>query len=150
MLVSSLLVLACAACLVSLSANAQPGCDIEEAQRLFGQQPRPTAEVERLLAACQTAGSTDYRVYMFLGVMARDAGNREQAINHLQKAHEMAPQEPNPALELGFTLEAAASARGPQGLRADPGARPRFAAGPARPGARRAQPEPPRRGARAL
>ncbi len=106
MLVSSLLVLACAACLVSLSANAQPGCDIEQAQRLFGQQPRPTAEVERLLAACQTAGSTDYRVYMFLGVMARDAGNREQAINHLQKAHEMAPQEPNPALELGFTLEA--------------------------------------------
>ena len=106
MLVSSLLVLACAACLVSLSANAQPGCDIEQAQRLFGQQPRPTAEVERLLAACQTAGSTDYRVYMFLGVMARDAGDREQAINHLQKAHEMAPQEPNPALELGFTLEA--------------------------------------------
>ena len=43
---------------------------------------------------------------MFLGVIARDAGDREQAIAHLRKAHEMAPQEPNPALELGFTLEA--------------------------------------------
>jgi tetratricopeptide (TPR) repeat protein len=106
MRVSSVLVAACAACLVSFGARAQLGCNIEQAQRLFGQQPRPTAEVERLLAACQTAGSTDYRVYMFLGVMARDAGNREQAVAYLRKAHEMAPQEPNPALELGFTLEA--------------------------------------------
>jgi Tfp pilus assembly protein PilF len=104
--VGSLLVLVGAAFLASTGAHAQRSCDIDEAQRLFGQQPRPTAEVERLLATCQTAGSTDYRVYMFLGVMARDAGNREQAINYLQKAHEMAPQEPNPALELGFTLEA--------------------------------------------
>ena len=92
--------------LVSFGARAQQGCNIEQAQRLFGQQPRPTVEVERLLAACQTAGSTDYRVYMFLGVMARDAGNREQAVAYLRKAHEMAAQEPNPALELGFTLEA--------------------------------------------
>ena len=105
MRVSSLLV-AIAACLVSIGARAQPGCDVEQAQRLFGEQPRPTAEVGQLLAACQAAGSTDYRVYMFLGVMARDAGDREQAISYLQKAHEMAPQETNPALELGFTLEA--------------------------------------------
>lgn len=102
----SLLVAACAACVVSIGASAQPGCDVDQAQRLFGQQPRPTAEVQQLLAACQGAGSTDYRVYMFLGVMARDAGDRAQAINYLQKAHEMAPKEPNPALELGFTLEA--------------------------------------------
>lgn len=102
----SLLVAACVACVVSIGASAQPGCDVEQAQRLFGQQPRPTAEVQPLLAACQAAGSTDYRVYMFLGVMARDAGDRAQAINYLQKAHEMAPKEPNPALELGFTLEA--------------------------------------------
>jgi Flp pilus assembly protein TadD len=106
MRVCSLLMAALAACLASLGASAQPGCDIDQAQRLFGQQPRPTAEVERLLAACEAAGSADYRVYMFLGVMARDAGNRERAINYLQKAHGMAPQEPNPALELGFTLEA--------------------------------------------
>src|SRR5215510_8310153 len=106
MRLSSLLIAACTAGLVSLGAAAQPACDVEQAQRLFGQQPRPTAEVERLLAACQAAGSTDYRVYMFLGVMARDAGDRQQAIRYLQKAHEMAPQESNPALELGFTLEA--------------------------------------------
>ena len=71
-----------AVCLASIGASAQPACDIDQAQRLFGQQPRPTAEVERLLAACQAAGSTDYRVYMFLGVMARDAGDRERAIEH--------------------------------------------------------------------
>ncbi len=97
--------LACLSCLPSIAA-AQQGCEIEEAQRLFGHQPRQTAEVERLLAACEANGSTDYRVYMLLGVMARDAGDREQAITYLRKAHEMASQEPNPALELGFTLEA--------------------------------------------
>jgi tetratricopeptide (TPR) repeat protein len=106
MRVSSLLLAACAACLVSIGVRAQPGCDVDQAQRLFGQQPRPTAEVERLLAVCEAPGSTDYRVYMFLGVMARDAGDREQAISYLRKAHDMASQEPNPALELGFTLEA--------------------------------------------
>jgi hypothetical protein len=96
------------ACLayVPSTAQAQQSCEIEKAQQLFGQQPRPTAEIERLLAACQAAGSTDYRVTMFLGVMARDGGDREQAIAYLREAHEMAPQEPNPALELGFTLEA--------------------------------------------
>jgi Flp pilus assembly protein TadD len=106
MRVSTLLAAACAVCLVATVANAQPVCDVEQAQRLFGQQPRPTAEVETLLKACEAAGSTDYRVYMFLGVMARDAGNREQAIVFLRKAQEMAPKERNPALELGFTLEA--------------------------------------------
>ena len=140
----SLLMAVLAVCLATIGASAQPACDIEQAQRLFGQQPRPTAEVERLLAACRAAGSTDYRVYMFLGVMARDAGDRERAIDYLQKAHGMAPQEPNPALELGFTLEAEHPRDGAQGLRADPGARARFAAGPARPGPGRAQPEPPR------
>ncbi len=89
-------------------ARAQQGCEIDEAQRLFGQQPRPAPLLEGLLSACVTAGSTDYRVYMFLGVMARDAGKGEQAAAFLRKAHEMAPAEPNPALELGFTLEAVA------------------------------------------
>jgi tetratricopeptide (TPR) repeat protein len=95
-----------ASCVVPAGASAQTGCDIEQAQRLFGEQPRPTAEVERLLAACQAIGSTDYRVYMFLGVMARDADHREQAIAYLRQSHAMASQEPNPALELGFSLEA--------------------------------------------
>jgi hypothetical protein len=95
MRVSSLFV-ACAACLVSIGAHAQPACDIDQAQRLFGQQPRPVETVERLLVDCQKAGSTDYRVYMFLGVMARDAGESERAIEFLKKAHEMAPEEPTP------------------------------------------------------
>jgi len=98
--------LAVAACLLALPVGAQPACDVDRAQSLFGRQPRPTAEVEPLLLACEKAGSTDYRVYMFLGVMARDAGDRERATAFLKKAHEMAPQEPNPALELAFTLEA--------------------------------------------
>lgn len=106
MRLSSLFAAFCVACLVPVGAGAQPACDVDQAQQLFGQQPRPIAEVERLLAACEAAGSTDHRVYMFLGVMARDAGNREQAIAFLRKAQELAPKERNPALELGFTLEA--------------------------------------------
>ncbi|MFO1082838.1 MAG: tetratricopeptide repeat protein [Reyranellaceae bacterium] len=86
-------------------AQTQTGCDVEAAQRLFGQQSRPTETVQRLLAACDAAGSTDYRVYMFQGVMAREAGDREQAIVFLRKAHDLAPRERNPALELAFTLE---------------------------------------------
>ena len=105
--IGRLLAVAVAACPISMPAIAQPACDIDQAQRLFGEQPRPTAEVERLLVDCQNAGSTDYRVYMFLGVMARDAGESARAIEFLEKAHDMAPQEPNPALELAFTLEAA-------------------------------------------
>jgi Flp pilus assembly protein TadD len=95
------------------TANAQSGCQIEEAQRLFGQEPRPVATIEPMLAACAAAGSKDYRVYMFQGVMARDAGNRALAIERLQKAREADPAAINPALELGFTLEAehAAEAR---------------------------------------
>lgn len=95
----------CIAPLPSL-AQAQGHCEIEEAQRLFSERPRQTPEIERLLAACQAVGSTDYRVYMFLGVIARDAGDRAQAITYLRRAHDMAPQEANAALELGFTLEA--------------------------------------------
>ncbi len=109
-------------------ARAQQGCRIDEAQRLFGQQPRPDATIEPLLQACVAAGATDYRVYMFLGVMARDAGDRERAIGYLRKAHEMDPAAPNPALELGFTLEEkhadeAAQVYG-EILKRDPGNRP--------------------------
>src|SRR4051794_375206 len=75
----------------------QQGCEIEEVQRLLGQQPRPAATVERLLLACIASGSTDYRTYMFLGVMARDAGDRERAIDYLKKAHQLDPAASNPA-----------------------------------------------------
>jgi tetratricopeptide (TPR) repeat protein len=91
---------------VPSGAGSGQNCEIDEAQRLFGQQPRPTATVKGLLADCVAAGSTDYRIYMLMGVMARDAGDREHAIAYLSNAHEIAPLEPNPALELGFTLEA--------------------------------------------
>jgi len=110
------------------SVRAQPGCEIEEAQRLFGQQPRPTAKVEQLLSACAAAGSTDYRVYMFLGVMARDAGDSDRAIESLRKAHQLDPAAPNPALELAFTLEAKNGSEAAQVygevLARDPGNRP--------------------------
>src|SRR5260370_40021229 len=85
--VSSLLVAACAACLVSGGAHAQPGCDIDEAQRFFGQQPRPVETVERLLADCQKGGSTGYPVYMFLGGMARAAAPPGRAVGFPKKAH---------------------------------------------------------------
>jgi tetratricopeptide (TPR) repeat protein len=89
----------------AVTARAEPVCNVDEAQRLFAQQPRPVAEVQAMLSACEAAGSTDYRVYMFQGVMNREAGDREGAIAPLEKAHQLAPDEPNPALELGFTLE---------------------------------------------
>src|SRR5262249_55971842 len=88
------------------AARAEPTCNIEEAQRLFGQQQRPVQAVQTLPAACGQAGATDYRIYMFEGVMARDAGDRAAAIDWLRQAHAAAPGEPNPALELAFTLEA--------------------------------------------
>lgn len=97
-----------AACLMSLTvgtAGAQQVCEIDEAQRLFGEQPKPLVRINELLSACVRADSKDYRVYMFLGVMARAAGDHKDAIAQLRKAHELAPTELNPALELGFTLE---------------------------------------------
>lgn len=97
---------ACVLLCAVLPAMAQPGCDIDQAQRLFGQQPRPTATIDRLLSQCLAAGATDYRIYMFQGVMAREAGDRARAIERLGKAHAAAPEAINPALELGFTLEA--------------------------------------------
>ena len=102
--ISIILLPAFSAVLVS-AANAQQACEIEEAQRLFAQQPRPVGAVERLLQACVSAGATDYRIFMFQGVMARDAGDTDRAIELLQKAHQAAPGEPSPALELAFTLE---------------------------------------------
>ncbi len=125
-LIASLLLATCI-CL-SPVAHAQRGCEIEEAQRLFGQQPRPDATIDRMLAACLAAGSTDYRIYMFQGVMARDAGDRERAIERLRKAHEVAPDAINPALELAFTLELKHSDDARQVyddvLKRDPGNRP--------------------------
>ena len=86
-------------------AQAQQSCEIDRAQQLFGETPRPTAEVDRLLAACRAAASKDYRVAMLAGVMAREAGDTARAIELLKEAREQAPDVANPALELAFTLE---------------------------------------------
>jgi tetratricopeptide (TPR) repeat protein len=101
----TVLLSSCLTYLPSIAA-AQQVCEIEKAQQLFGQQPRPVDTVESLLKTCIDAGSTDYRIYMFLGVMARDSGDRKRAIEWLRKAHQADPQALNPALELAFTLEA--------------------------------------------
>ena len=87
------------------SDTAQRACEIDRAQQLFGETPRPTAEIEPLLAACRASGSRDYRVALFAGVMARDAGDTVRAVSLLKEAREQAPGEANPALELAFTLE---------------------------------------------
>jgi tetratricopeptide (TPR) repeat protein len=102
--VSSVVLPLVSAVLIS-TANAQQACEIEEAQRLFGQQPRPTATIEALLSACAKSGATDYRISLFQGVMAREAGDYDRAIELLRKSHEIAPAELSPALELAFTLE---------------------------------------------
>ena len=104
-MLGSVLLLPVFSAFLAVAGRADPVCDVDEAQRLFGQRPRPVAGVQAILSACEAAGSTDYRVYMFRGVMNREAGDREGAIAPLEKAHELAPSEPNPALELGFTLE---------------------------------------------
>ena len=60
--------------------------------------------------------------------MARDAGDTDRAIELLQRAQQMAPAEPNPALELAFTLERqhgrAAAAIYEEILSKDPASRP--------------------------
>jgi tetratricopeptide (TPR) repeat protein len=101
----SIILLPAFSAVLASAANAQQACEIEEAQRLFGLQPRPVAAVEKLLLACLSAGATDYRIFMFQGVMAREAGDSDRAIQLLQKSHDIAPNELNPALELAFTLE---------------------------------------------
>ncbi|MED5547024.1 MAG: tetratricopeptide repeat protein [Pseudomonadota bacterium] len=89
-------------------AAAQDGaCDIEEIQRMFGMTPRPLSKLRKSLHTCEATGATDYRVSLFLGVLAREDGEQDTAIAHLRRAMQMAPGETNPALELGVTLEAA-------------------------------------------
>lgn len=128
MLILGIGILLLTSLLLVSAAQAQQTCEIDEAQRLFGQQPRPVATVERLLLACKNAGSTDYRIFMFQGVMARDAGDTDRATELLERAHRLAPDQPNPSLELAFTLERHHARRAAeiydQVLAADPGSRP--------------------------
>jgi len=90
--------------LSALASQALP-CDIESAQQLMAQQPRPDARIVPMLAQCRAAASTDYRVELFDGVIARDAGRLDDSVTHLSRAREQAPGELAPMMELAVTYE---------------------------------------------
>lgn len=91
--------------LISLLAAQPSPCDIDGAQRLMAQQPRPDAHIQTLLDQCRTAGSPDYRIDLFAGVIARDDRRLQDAVELLARAHERAPAELSPMLELAVTYE---------------------------------------------
>ncbi len=80
-------------------------CDIGAVQQLLGQQPRPAAEVDQALDACERAAPQDWRVHWLRGVVARDAGRLNDAVAALGRAREIAPAEAAPALDLAVTHE---------------------------------------------
>jgi lipopolysaccharide biosynthesis regulator YciM len=98
-----------AALAASLPAQASQAptsqCQIDQAQRLMEQQPRPVAQIDALLVQCRTVGSHDYRVDLLAGVLAREEGRLADAIEALTRAHQQAPGELAPALELAVTYE---------------------------------------------
>ena len=117
--------------LVSMESAAEgaPVCQLDEAQTLFDKPSRDDDAIRHLLQACIDAGSTDYRVYMLLGVTARDQSDLDDAAKFLEKAHDLAPRESAPALELAVTDEwrnepNAARALYQGVLAADPASRP--------------------------
>ncbi|MGO4221631.1 tetratricopeptide repeat protein [Lysobacter sp. TAF61] len=86
-----------------LAAAAQ--CDLDRAQRLMAQQPPPTAQIDALLLQCRDVAAADYRVDLLTGVRARDEGRLGDAAAALSRAHQQAPGEPAPTLELAVTYE---------------------------------------------
>jgi tetratricopeptide (TPR) repeat protein len=86
-------------------AHAQQACEIDRAQELFGRQPRPVEAVEAILDHCSRTDSTDFRIPLFQGVIAREIGHRNEAIRLLEIAHDRAPRENVVRLELAFSLE---------------------------------------------
>ncbi len=104
-------------------------CELDQAQRLMEQQPRPGAQIDALLARCRAAGSNDYRVDLLAGVLARDEGRLSDAVAALTRSRELAPGELAPTLELAVTYEfqqrpEQARALYDQVLRSDPASRP--------------------------
>jgi len=107
-------------------AHAAPACELDRAQQLFARQPRPDADIAALLSSC--TGSTDYRVFLLEGLMARDNHRLDEAAALLEKAHGLAPREISPTLELALTREwrdepRAARVLYEQALAADPKSR---------------------------
>ena len=84
-------------CLAQTLPPSSKACDADRAQRWL-EQKRPAAEIEKLLDGC--AGSADYRVPLVLGVLARQQGSLEASRALLERAHQLAPREPAPTLEL--------------------------------------------------
>lgn len=91
--------------LISLLAMQASPCDIDGAQRLMAQQPRPDAQIQTMLDQCRSAGSADYRVDLLAGVLARDDRRLQDAVDLLARAHQQAPGELSPILELAVTYE---------------------------------------------
>lgn len=87
------------------AVRADPLCNMDEAQRLFGQRPRPDSAIEAIFAACLKAGVYDKRIFMLEGVIARDQGRLDDSADLLEKAHRLDLDDPSPALELGVTQE---------------------------------------------
>jgi tetratricopeptide (TPR) repeat protein len=86
-------------------AEGAPLCQLDEAQALFDKPSPDHAAIRHLLQACVDTGSTDYRAYMLLGVTARDQHDLDDAAKFLERAHDLAPKEASPALELAVTDE---------------------------------------------
>lgn len=87
------------------AAYCSPACQLDRAQTLFGQTPRPDATITALLDACANAGDQDYRIPLLQGVIARTQGRLDEAAALLEDAHRQAPQEKSPILELALTQE---------------------------------------------
>ncbi len=80
-------------------------CQLDEAQKLFDNIPRPVARIEALLAQCSSVAATDFRVNFLWGVLKRSAGQLTEATDNLEKARRIAPEEPMILLELAVTYE---------------------------------------------
>ena len=87
------------------AAYGAPLCQLDEVQALFAKPSHDAAAIKPLLQSCIDTGSTDYRAYMLLGVIARDQHQMDDAATLLEKAHALAPQESAPTLELALTRE---------------------------------------------
>ncbi|HEY5803561.1 MAG TPA: tetratricopeptide repeat protein [Lysobacter sp.] len=104
-------------------------CDLDRAQRLMAQKPQPTAQIDAMLEQCRATGTGDYRIDLLAGVRARDDGRLTDAVAALARAHEQAPAEIAPTLELAVAYEfqqrpGEARALYQQVLQADPSSRP--------------------------
>lgn len=86
-------------------AQSTSVCDVEHIQSLFGSRPLAIEPIRQRLNACQDHESSDYRIPLFQGILAREEGHPHEAMELLEAAHRAAPQEIVPMLELATTEE---------------------------------------------